>query len=112
MSAPATITLTIGLSSNQTLAPLPLSARRRFVRSVRDALRSAGAQIFVDGATSRGQWRDEATGVLVDEQSRTWVAQVGDVTAVATVRGLLPYLAATFEQDAIALTVGETELAA
>ncbi len=105
----ATVTLTIGLNSNQTLAPLPLSARRRFIASVRDAFKRAGATVYVDAAASRGEWADVATGLIVREQSRTWVADVPDVDSV---RGILPYLAATFEQDAIALTVGATELAA
>jgi hypothetical protein len=105
----STVTLTIGLSSNATLAPLPLSARRRFVSAVRAALRDAAATVYVDGATSKGRWQDVATGLIVEETSRTWVADVPDVSAV---RARLPYLAATFEQDAIALTVGTTELAA
>ncbi len=105
----ATVTLTIGLNSNQTLAPLPLGARRRFVSAVRAALQRAGAQVFVDAAPSRGEWADVATGLIVREQSRTWVASVEDVSAV---RAALPDLAAPFELDAIALSVGATELAA
>jgi hypothetical protein len=105
----ATVTVTIGLNSNRTLAPLPVRQRRKFVSAVRAALQRASAQVFVDGATSRGEWRDVATGLIVREQSRTWVASVEDVSAV---RAALPDLAATFEQDAIALTVGATELAA
>jgi hypothetical protein len=105
----ATITITIGLNSNVTLAPLPAMARRRFVRSVRDALQGADAVIYVNGATSRGTWQDEATGTIVHEISRTWVADVADPDRIANV---LPLLCATFEQDAIALTVGSTALVA
>lgn len=104
-----TITLTIGLNSNMTLAPLPITARRRFVSSVRSLLGRSGGTVYVDGATSRGTWQDIATGLTVAETSRTWVADVPDPDSI---RNALPLLAATFEQDAIALTTGETALVA
>lgn len=105
----ATITITIGLNSNRTLQPLPMRRREQFRDAVRLVLRQAGATVFVDGAQSTGTWIDAKTHTLVREASRTWVADVPDPQFVAN---LLPDLCELYEQDAIAFTVGTTELVA
>jgi hypothetical protein len=61
------------------------------------------ALVFVDGAESIGEWEG------VEEESRTWVADVGNHSRNYLI-GWLSGTAAAFEQDAIALTVGETIL--
>jgi hypothetical protein len=76
-----------------------------FARSVRNvlALPEVGATVFVDGAESVGEWQGES------EQSLTWVAQVDDGCR-RLFQARLSLFAVLFDQDAIALTWGETEL--
>lgn len=104
-----TITLSIGLTANDTLSPLPTREARAFVRDVRNLLSVNGATVYVDAARSTGQWQDEATGETVRESSRTFVAELPDA---APVLAALPHLARTYRQDAIAATVGRTHLVA
>jgi hypothetical protein len=66
-------------------------------------LHHIGATVFVKAAESIGEWEG------VEEESRTWVADIGD-RAPAFIIGWLEMSAAAFEQDAIALTIGETTL--
>lgn len=105
----ATAVLTIGLSSNRTLQPLPAELAAAFVSDVRALvvrLASPG-EVYVNGARGAGSWTDQATGRTVQEESRTWVADVPDVETLAAE---LPDLCARYEQDAIALTAGRTQL--
>ena len=76
-----------------------------FATEIRRALR--GFTVHVDGAESIGQWVT-ADGVTVHEQSRTWVAEF-DPAMLDALRRRLAVIAA-YGQDAIALTVGHTEL--
>ena len=102
-----TVTITIGLNSNATLAPLPRAKREAFMREVRGLL--SGSAIFAEAAPHDGSWTDEVTGQVVHERSRTWVAGVED-TRVEILRSALGRVARRFEQDAIAFTVGDTDL--
>ncbi len=102
-----TITLTVGLFSNRTLSALPAARITDLLREVRSILTSAGCTVLVDAATSRGEWTDRTTGRLVQEVACTWVADTPDPERVTRV---LPDLAARYEQDAIACTVGQTVL--
>lgn len=80
---------------------------RDLIDRVRGVLSNATCSVFVDAAVSRGEWVDRTTGQLVHELSCTWVADAPDAEQVTRA---LPMLAAEFEQDAIACTVGETVL--
>jgi len=102
-----TLTLTVGMASNRTLTMLPAQQITALFREVRMLLAGAGCTVHVDGALSRGEWTDRTTGQLVREMSCTWVADAPDPGVVTSA---LPDLAARFEQDAIACTVGETVL--
>jgi hypothetical protein len=97
----ATATISIGRGGlDRRLSDI---AWREFSRSVRSLLNHIDATVFVDGAESIGEWEGVA------EESRTWVADIGD-RAPAFITGWLAVTAAAFEQDAIALTIGETTL--
>lgn len=61
------------------------------------------AIVFVNAAESIGEWDGVA------EESRTWVADIGSVSR-DFITGWLEMTALTFEQDAIALTIGTTTL--
>jgi hypothetical protein len=103
----STVTVTVGMTSRRTLTPLPRALARKFCREVRDLLRTSGCEVYVDGARGRGQWKDMTTGALVDEVSRTWVAEAPHPSAITD---SLAVLAERYEQDAIACTVGSTVL--
>jgi hypothetical protein len=74
-----------------------------FTDNIRDLLNECGATVFVDAAESIGEWEGVA------EESRTWVADTGE-TERFWIMGWLSGTAHTFEQDAIALTIGATTL--
>jgi hypothetical protein len=92
--------VTIGLTSNRTLKPLPAHRAVQFASDIRALF----TVLYVDGAQSRGQWQDERTGTLITEDSLTWIGEAPDITRP------LRIIAAMYEQDAIACTVGETAL--
>ena len=96
----ATATISIGRGGGE--RRLSDAEWAHFAVSIRDLLAHIEATVFVDGAESIGEWEGVA------EESRTWVADIGDRSAFAT--GWLEITAAFFEQDAIAFTVGETTL--
>jgi hypothetical protein len=74
-----------------------------FTTSIRSLLASIDATVFVDAAESIGEWEGVA------EQSRTWVADIGEFPRPFII-GWLEMTASIYEQDAIALTIGETTL--
>ena len=74
-----------------------------FTGSIGSLLSHIGATVFVKAAESIGEWEG------VPEESRTWVADIGDYSH-SFIIGWLEMTAGVFEQDAIALTIGETTL--
>lgn len=97
----ATATISIGRGGlDRRLSDI---AWREFSGHIRAMLDRIDATVFVDGAESIGEWDGVA------EESRTWVADIGDHSP-AFITGWLQVTAAVFEQDAIALTIGETTL--
>jgi hypothetical protein len=74
-----------------------------FTGSIGNLLSHIGATVFVNAAESIGVWEG------VSEESRTWVADIGD-RSPAFIIGWLEMSAGVFDQDAIALTIGETTL--
>lgn len=97
----ATATISIGRGGLD--RRLSDTAWREFATTIRQMLNRIGATVFVDGAESIGEWEGVA------EESRTWVADIGDANRQFVV-GWLEMTAALYEQDAIALTIGETTL--
>lgn len=73
-----------------------------FSTNIIQMLNQIRATVFVNAAESIGEWEG------VSEESRTWVADIGDLADFVT--GWLELSAAVWEQDAIAFTVGETTL--
>lgn len=97
----ATVTVTIG--RNVGTVPMDRDRWRLFRQSIRDTLVSVASDIYVDSAQAWGEW----DGTM--EECATWVASVPS-DSLWVLRDALPYLASTFSQEAIALTVGTTEL--
>lgn len=74
-----------------------------FTTHINQLFHHTGATVFVNAAESIGEWEGVA------EESRTWVADIGSVSR-DFITGWLQMTARTFEQDAIALTIGTTTL--
>jgi len=97
-----TTTATISIGRNVGTAPMSGDAWQRFQADVRLALTECGATIYVDAARSVGEWE----GVL--EDSCTFVASL-PVANLAHLDDDLAYLTRVYRQDAIAVTLGETQ---
>lgn len=101
-----TVTISIGRNVRMpldTVGPMDGEAWQNFGDAIDALLARCGATVYVGAAESRGEWEGIA------EDSRTWIASVPDNT-LADIRYVLRDLARDFRQDAIALTVGVTEL--
>lgn len=96
-------TVTISIGRNVGDQPMSADKWRRFRADIGRRLRAAGANVFVDTAVSTGTWDG------VREQSATWVASV-EANRLETIRVGLERACRLFQQDAIALTIGQTEL--
>lgn len=96
----ATATISIGRGGGE--RRLSDSAWQEFTTHIIAMLNHIRATVFVNAAESIGEWDG------VEEESRTWVADIGDRADFVT--GWLELSAAAWEQDAIAFTVGETTL--
>jgi hypothetical protein len=96
----ATATISIGRGGNE--RRLSDRSWSEFTTNIIQLLNHIKATVFVNAAESIGEWEG------VEEESRTWVADIGDRADFVT--GWLEMAAGAFEQDAIAFTVGETTL--
>lgn len=96
-----TVTISIGRGGGE--RELPMGHWIAFSNKVREFLLGTGSEIYVDAAQSIGEWEG------VKEDSLTWVADF-DGELLDWARGYFSELASLFEQDAIAFTIGETEL--
>ena len=96
----ATATISIGRGGGE--RRLSDAEWTNFTSHIIAMLNHIGATVFVNAAESIGEWEG------VEEESRTWVADIHDRRDFVT--GWLELSAAAFEQDAIAFTVGETTL--
>lgn len=96
-------TVTVSIGRNVGSEPMPDYEWSQFVELVRLAVKRDASAVYVDAAASRGEWEGIA------EDSRTWVADI-DEWDLGALRNSLRQYAVTFGQDAIALTVGTTEL--
>lgn len=95
-------TVTVSIGRNVGSVPMSDEAWQNFGHAV-GALLGRCSIVYVSAAESRGEWEGIA------EDSRTWVAECTEHDA-GYVREGLRALAAEFRQDAIALTIGSTEL--
>ncbi len=103
----ATVVVSIGNRTAPKFGAEEMTAQRwsTFKDRVRDSLRGAGFRtIYVDGAESFGEWDG------VREVSATWVAAPEGFSDIEVLKGALSFWSDEFLQDAIAVTVGETEL--
>ena len=96
-------TVTVSIGRNVEDVPMPLAEWRRFRADVRRAL--GGVRPYVSDARTIGEWAGVA------EESRTWVAPIA-AQDVQTLVASMADLATRYRQDAIAVTVGTTTLAA
>jgi len=96
-----TITISIGRGGNE--RKMPFSRWLDFAQHIRVLLSKTDSEIYVDAAESIGEWEG------VKEDSLTWVASV-DEDRLDFARGFIRQTAEIYNQDAIALTIGETEL--
>lgn len=96
-----TITISIGRGGNE--RKLSFTRWLDFATHIRALLTKTNSEIYVDAAESIGEWEGVA------EDSLTWVASVDEDNLDYT-RGFLARTAEIYNQDAIALTIGETEL--
>jgi len=71
-------------------------------------LTDAGATVYTSDAIGSGQWTD-AHGVTITEESVTYVGAIEDAVLDALSRNI-SRIASQFNQDAIALIVGDTHL--
>jgi hypothetical protein len=97
------VTVTISIGRNVDDAPMSATAWSRFRADVRESLNLCDGTLYVDAAQSVGEWEG------VREDSATFVAAVS-LDCVPLIRADLHGLCLTYGQDAIALTVGTTEL--
>ena len=96
------VTVTISAGRNIGATPMGPDAWSQFRADIAQAIHDAHGEIFVNDARSRGEWEGVA------EDSATFVASVPR-DYLTRVRDSLAYLARTYRQDALALTVGATE---
>lgn len=97
------VTVTISIGRNVGDQPMPASEWRKFRAHVRDSLALCGGCVHVDAAHSVGEWDGKP------EDSATWVAAIPADT-VEELRVDLRLFCAIYDQDAIALTIGDTDL--
>lgn len=97
----ATATISIGRGGAE--RRLSDSEWNAFSTNIIQLLNHIGATVFVNAAESIGEWEG------VSEESRTWVADIGDTEGDFLI-GWLSMTAGAFDQDAIALTLGTTTL--
>lgn len=96
-------TVTVSIGRNVGSQPMSDNDWTNFISVVGASIKRDANAVFVDAAASRGEWDGIA------EDSRTWVADI-DEWDLGALRGSLAEWARTFMQDAIAFTVGATEL--
>lgn len=97
----ATVTVSIGRNVGD--QPMNDTDWQNFISAVGASVKRDAKAVYVDAAASRGEWEG------IGEDSRTWVADI-DEWDLGALRGSLKEWARIFRQDAIALTVGQTEL--
>ena len=101
---------TIVISAGRNIGALPMGDDRwsDLRRQIGATLTDAGATVYTSDAIGSGQWTDDQ-GVTIREESVTYVGAIQDAVLDALSRNI-SRIAAQFNQDAIALIVGDTHL--
>ena len=102
-SITATVSIGRGVVAGEPLDDIDWASFRRLVGVL--LTDTVDGTLHVDGALSTGVWND------VPEESATFVAEVPQ-HSLAVVRAGLRFLAISYGQEAIALTLGHTEFVA
>ena len=94
------------VSIGRNVGDVPMSDDRwvLFRDQVGAAVHVCATTVHVDQALSQGSWQG------IPEDAATWVAEVPTWGAIDNLRRRLGALARHWSQDAIALTIGDTEL--
>lgn len=98
------ITVTISIGRNVDGVPLSDARWNAFKQDIFDAVTHWCHEIHVNGAVSVNSWNGIA------EESCTFVADSRDFFTVGALHTRLELACKNFDQDAIALTVGTTDL--
>lgn len=101
-----TVTITIGRNVPQVWGgqiAMDAEGWAGFRNDVQTLLENTHAVIYVAGALGRGEWQG------VEEENATYVASV-EPERLSELRDTLSLFADRWHQDAIALTVGDTDL--
>ncbi len=91
----------ISIGRNIGNAPMDDNRWKRFIYEIEGAVLLAGGKVYAT-ATGEGEWE----GVAEDNA----VVTFGNVREIAALKGHLRFLAQDFDQDAIALVLGQSEL--
>jgi hypothetical protein len=79
---------------------------QEFIRELSIIVRTRGLRVYTQKAIGVGQWTDDR-GELITEESCTYVYELEEAAAGITA-SLLHDLAMKYEQDSIALVLGQT----
>jgi len=101
---------TIVISAGRNIGAQPMGDDRwsDLRHQIGATLADSGAIIFTRDALGSGEWTD-ASGSLIREESVTYVGAIEDAVLDALSRNI-SRIASQFNQDAIALIVGDTHL--
>jgi hypothetical protein len=102
----STIVITAG--RNIGAEPMADSSWSDLRHQISATLTNAGAIIYTHDAIGSGQWTD-AHGVTIKEESVTYVGSIEDAVLDSLTRNI-SRIASQFNQDAIALIVGQSHL--
>ena len=102
--------ITVAISAGRNIGPHPMDQEEwdRLRSAVARAMESVNASIFTRDAIGYGEWIGD-DGVTIKEESVTYVGAVQDGALEDLKRGL-QLITKQFNQDAIALIVGESLL--
>ena len=99
-----TATVTIGRSIGN--EPMDADRWQEFIRELGIIVRTRGLRVYTYKAIGTGHWAD-SRGEFVTEESCTYVYELEEAAAGITA-SLLHDLAMKYEQDSIALVLGQT----
>ena len=101
---------TIAITAGRNVGSVPLADDQwqDLRHQIGATLTDAGATIYTRDAIGSGQW-ESPTGELIREESVTYVGAIQDAVLDALSRNI-SRIASQFNQDAIALIVGDTHL--
>jgi hypothetical protein len=101
---------TIAITAGRNIGPRPMDPDQwqDLRHQIGATLTDAGARIYTSDALGSGEWTD-ASGSVIREESVTYVGAIEDAVLDALSRNI-SRIASRFNQDAIALIIGDTHL--